>query len=29
MKQEKLANLLVEAAGLGKENPDAKRAINW
>jgi hypothetical protein len=29
MKQEKLAVLLVDAAGLSRENPEAKRAINW
>jgi len=29
MKQEALAPVLVNAAGLSKENPEAKRAINW
>lgn len=29
MKQEKLAGHLVDAAGLSRQNPEAKRAINW
>jgi hypothetical protein len=29
MKQAALADRLVDAAGLGKGNPDAKRAVNW
>lgn len=29
MKHEKLAVLLVDAAGLSRDNPEAKRTINW
>lgn len=29
MKQETLAKYLVDAAGLSRDNPEAKRAINW
>jgi hypothetical protein len=29
LKQQGLAEVLVDAAGLSRQNPEAKRAINW